>query len=143
MAYAFLTAEDVNSRIRNEHRTAITDNVEAVELSCESMAIAKVKSALGGRYDVAAIFPATPDPGSRNPLVVLHTLNVFVYLMYRRINPRKIPMTVKEDHDESLAWLDKVAEGKESPDLPAVPDPEVSAMVPRVGGGKAMGGHYF
>lgn len=141
MAYAFLTIDDVLSRIRDEHRADITDSTEAVELSCEGMAIAKVKSALNGRYDVAAVFAATGS--GRNPLVVLHVLNIFVYLLYRRINPRKIPDEVKLDHDEALEWLDRVARGKESPDLPAVQDPEVSALVPRVGGGKAMGGHYF
>lgn len=143
MAYAFLTSDDVLARLRDEHRTALTDATESVELTCESQAIAKVKSALNGRYDVAAMFPATPSPSTRNPLLVLHVLNIFTYLVYRRINPRKMPEDVKVDHDETLEWLDRVARGAESPDFPAVADPEVSAMVPRVGGGRPQKGHYF
>ena len=146
MAYQFLTTDDVLSRIRDEHRNDITDTSETVEASAESMAIAKMKSALNGRYDVASLFPAPPtgaDPDTRNPLLILHTLNIFVYLIYRRINPRKIPEEVKLDHEETLEWLDKVAKGKESPDFPAVLPPDISTNTPLVGGGHLQKGHYF
>lgn len=141
MAYAYLTTDDVLSRIRDEHRSDLTDATESVELTCESMAIAKVKSAINGRYDVNAVFAQTG--AQRSPLIVLHVLNLYVYLMYRRINPRKMPEEVRLDHSESLDWLDKVARGDESPDLPALQDPERSAMEPRYGGGQARSGHYF
>lgn len=140
-SYAFLTADDVLSRIRDEHRTDLTDTTDSVELTCESMAIAKVKSALNGRYDVAAVFAATGS--DRNPLIVLHVLNLFVYLLYRRINPRKIPEEVKLDHEETLEWMRQVALGKESPDLPPVPDPEVSTNTPIVGGGWQIKSHRY
>lgn len=143
MAYAFLTPTDVLARIRDEHRADLTDSTESVELVCESQAIAKVKSALNGRYNVAALFPAPADPDTRNPLVVLHVLNIFTYLMYRRINPRKMPEDVKVDHDESLEWLDRVARGKESPDFPAVEDPEISTNTALVGGREPMRGHWY
>lgn len=163
--YAFLAPEDVNSRIRDEHRNDLRDwdtgaaepdeddaeavaayeaalaASEAVELSCESMAIAKVRSALHNRFNDAALFDAEGD--ERHPLVILHVLNIFVYYLYRRINPRKIPAIVKEDHDETLAWLDRVAGGKEVPDFPAVEDPALDAGIPRVGGAWIPGGHYF
>jgi hypothetical protein len=165
IAYEFLTTEDVNSRIRDEHRQDLVDldadvdppdpgdteateayeaaleASEAIELSCESMAIAKVRSALYGRYDTDALFDAEGD--ARKSLLVLHVLNVFVYLLYRRINPRKIPQEVKDDHDETLAWLDRVAGRKESPDFPAVTDDTENAGLPRFGGGQPDGGHYF
>lgn len=165
LTYDFLTVADVNSRIRDEHRNAIRDwdadvpepepgETEAlaayaaaleasndVELSCESRAIAKVRSALHNRFNTTALFDAEGD--DRKALLVLHVLNVFVYEMYRRINPRKIPSEVKDDHNETLAWLDRVADGREVPDFPAVEDPTLDASVPRVGGGKLMGGHYF
>lgn len=153
--YAFLTVADVNSRIRDEHRNDLRDwdpgaasgptNDEAVsnavELSCESMALGKVRSALAQRYDVDALFAATGD--DRDPLLVLHTLNVFVYLLYRRINPRKVPEVVKEDHDETLAWLDRVAAGKEAPDFPPIQPDTENAGLPRFGGGQQVKGHYF
>ncbi|MCW5900479.1 MAG: DUF1320 family protein [Flavobacteriales bacterium] len=163
--YAFLTAADVNSRIRDEHRNDLRDwdpgapepdendaeavaanaaalaTSETVELSCESMAIAKVRSALHNRFNDDALFAAEDD--DRHPLVILHVLNIFVYLLYRRINPRKIPETVKDDHDETLAWLDRVAAGKEVPDFPAVEDPSLDAGIPRVGGAWIPKGHHF
>lgn len=164
--YAFLTLADVRSRIRDEHRhdlrdydPPIPDEEEeeegeeeepmpspeevsnAIELSCESMAIAKVRSALRQRYNTDALFSAEGE--ERNALLVLHVLNVFVYLLYRRINPRKIPQTVREDHDETLAWLDRVAAGKEVPDFPPAEPEEDNAGTARFGGGQRVGGHYF
>lgn len=141
MAYAFLTAPDVLSRIRDEHRADLSDSTEAVELSCESMAIAKVKSALHGRYDAAAVFAETGS--GRDPLIVLHVLNVFVYMLYQRINPRKIPEQVKDDHAETLDWLERVTTGKESPDLPAKPEPGRSTTDLRSGGGLKVRGTHF
>lgn len=155
MTYAFLTTADVLARLRDEHRNSITDRPDSgggivlsdsIELTVESQAIGKVKSALNGRYNATACFPAPPtgsDPDTRNPLIVLHTVNIFTYLLYLRINPRKIPENVKVDHDETLEWLDRVARGLESPDFPPLADPEVSTQTPRFGGGQRRGGHYF
>lgn len=154
MNYAFLTTADVLSRIRDEHRNSMTDRPESgdaslsdgIELTVESQAIAKIKSALNGRYNVAALFPAPPGEGladTRHPLIVHHTLVLFVYLLYRRINPRKMPEEVKLEHDETLEWLRDVARGVESPDFPPLEDPEVSTQTPLFGGGQVRKGHYF
>lgn len=162
--YAFLTEEDVRSRIRDEHRHDLRDYdpppppdededededespdpaavSNAIELSCESMAIGKVRSALHHRYNTTALFGAAGD--ERNPLLVLHVLNVFVYLLYRRINPRKVPEVVREDHDETLAWLDRVAAGKEAPDFPPAEPEGDNVGTARFGGGQRVKGHYF
>lgn len=151
MTYAFLTDADVLSRIRDEHRNSMTDRPETgdaslsegIELTVESQAIAKIKSALNGRYDVQALFPAPGDPDTRHPLIVHHTLVLFVYLLYRRINPRKMPEEVKLEHDETLEWLRDVARGVESPDFPPLVAPEVSTQTPLFGGGQVRKGHYF
>lgn len=164
--YTFLTEADVRSRLRDEHLNDLVDydpgapipdeNTEAeayatyqaavaasetVKVSCESMAIAKVRSVLANRYNTTGLLAAVGN--GRHPLLVLHVLNIFTYLVYRRINPRKIPEAVKEDHDETLAWLDRVADGREAPDFPAVEPPEDNAGLPRVGGGWIPKGHYF
>ena len=149
ITYSFLTPADVLSRIRDEHRNDLVDRTdpaseppsEATELSVESQAIDKVRSVLHNRYNATALFAAQGT--ARNPLLVLHVLNIFTYLLYRRINPRKIPSEVKDDHDETLAWLERVADGKEAPDFPAVEDPELDAGIPRIGGGYIPKGHYF
>lgn len=141
MPYAFLTIKDVLTRIRDEHRNDLTDNTESIELTCESQAIAKVKSYLHGRFDVDAMYAQTGD--NRNPLLVLHTINVFVYLLYRRINPRKMPDEVKDDHSESLEWLSMVASGKVNPAFTTLPEDTLSTNDLRFGGPPALGGHYF
>ena len=165
-AYTFLTEDDVRSRLRDEHLNDLVDHdpgapipdededpegheayldalaaSETVKLSCESMAIGKIRSVLNNRFDTTTMFAATDD--ARHSLLVLHVLNIFTYLVYRRINPRKIPEAVKEDHDETLAWLDRVADGREAPDFPAVQPPEDNAGLPRVGGAWIPKGHYF
>ncbi len=164
--YTFLTESDVRSRLRDEHLNDLVDHdpgapvpdenedpegyeayqeaeaaSETVKVSCESMAIGKVRSVLNNRFDTVALFAATGD--NRHSLLVLHVLNIFTYLVYRRINPRKIPETVKQDHDETLAWLDRVADGREAPDFPAVQPPENNAGLPRVGGAWIPKGHYW
>lgn len=164
-AYTFLTESDVRSRLRDEHLNDLVDYdpgapvpeqsdaeayaayqaavaaSETVKLSCESMAIGKIRSVLNNRFNTTALFTAAGD--QRHSLLVLHVLNIFTYLVYRRINPRKIPETVKEDHDETLAWLDRVADGREAPDFPAVEPDEDNAGLPRVGGAWIPNGHYF
>ncbi len=164
-AYTFLTESDVRSRIRAEHLNDLVDYdpgapvpeesdteayaayqaavaaSETVKVSCESMAIAKIRSVLNNRFNTTALLGATGN--DRHSLLVLHVLNIFTYLVYRRINPRKIPETVKQDHDETLAWLDRVADGREAPDFPAVEPPEDNAGIPRVGGAWIPKGHYF
>lgn len=165
-AYAFLNESDVRSRLRDEHLHDLVDYdpgatipdentqpeayaayqaavaaSETVKVSCESMAIGKIRSVLNNRFDTAALLDAEGD--DRHSLLVLHVLNIFTYLVYRRINPRKIPEQVKDDHDETLAWLDRVADGREAPDFPAVQPPEDNAGLPRVGGGWIPKGHYF
>lgn len=141
MAYAFLTTKDVLARIRDEHRNELADNTESIELTAESQAIAKVKSYLHGRFDMSAMYAATGD--ARDPLLVLHTLNIFLYLLYRRVNPRKMPDEVKDDHSETLEWLSMVAKGEVNPDFPPLPDDAPSTTDLRFGGPPAMGGHYF
>lgn len=165
-AYTFLTETDVRSRLRDEHLNDLVDYdpgaeipnqstdpegyaayqaavaaSETVKVSCESMAIGTIRSVLNNRYNATALFSATGN--SRNSLLILHVLNIFTYLVHRRINPRKIPMEVKDDHDQTLAWLDSVAVGKEAPDFPAVEAPEDNAGIPRVGGAYIPNGHYF
>jgi hypothetical protein len=164
-AYTFLTDSDVRSRVRDEHLNDLVDRdtlvvapdpsdteayaayiaalnaSETVKVSCESMAIAKVRSVLSNRFDTTGLLSATGE--DRHPLLVLHVLNVMVYLLYRRINPRKVPEVVKEDHDETLAWLDRVSDGREAPDFPPVEPPEDNAGLPRVGGAWIPKGHYF
>lgn len=140
MAYTFLTVDDVLTRIRDEHINDLTDSTAMIQETCESQALEVVKSHLNGRYDVAAIFTASP----RKQLLVLHVLNIFIYLLYRRINPRKMPEEVKNDHADSLDWLKDVAHGKISPDLPVFADPEdLGTNDLRTGGGHVMKGHYF
>lgn len=141
MPYAFFIVKDVLARIRDEHRNDLTDNTESIELTCEGQAIAKVKSYLHGRFDVDAMYAQTGD--SRNPLLVLHTLNVFVYLLYRRLNPRKMPDEVKDDHSETLEWLAMVANGKVNPAFTALPDDQSSSTDLRFGGATPLGGHRF
>ena len=53
------------------------------------------------------------------------------------------PEVVKEDHDETLAWLDRVAAGKEAPDFPPAEPDEDNAGTARFGGGQQVKDHYF
>lgn len=143
MAYTFLTDADVLGRLRDQHINSITDNTPTIRYGIESQAISVVKSALYGRYNTSALFVVWADPDPRHPLLVLHVLNVFTYLLYRRINPAKIPDSVKEDYDDTQKWLARVTKGQESPDFPAIELPDTSTNDFFVGGGVVRKGHYF
>ena len=141
----FLTAADIRVNIRNEFYNFLRDDNPAsddeIEANAESSAIAKMKSKLSGRFDVAAIFTATgPD---RHPLILEYLVDIYLYRLHCRINPRKVPEHIKEKYNEALDWLDGVMDGSENPDLPAIELPDVSTNSVRHGGSQAPKEHYY
>jgi phage gp36-like protein len=141
MAYAFLTAEDIRVSLRDLFLSEITDDDIVIAEKAELQCIDLVRSYLSGRYDVDALFAATG--ADRKPLLVERVTNLFVYRIYKRINPRKMSEDVKLSYDETLEWLNGVARGKFNPDFPAVQGPDIPTNDLLMGGSDPMKGHYY
>lgn len=86
----------------------------------------------GTNYDITAIYPIDTTKwtvgDNRNQQVVLYLLDITLYHLHSRINPRNIPDLRKERYDGNspnqtggaIGWLKKVASGDVNADLPNI-----------------------
>ncbi len=75
----------------------------------EARGIAYLKTVLGTRYNVNAIFDET-EP-IRNELIIQILSRWVVYNIIRRNAARKVPTDYKEDYDEAMKILKDIATG--------------------------------
>lgn len=143
MAFQFITAEDIKVHIRDLFHNQITDEDEALMDSAEKSAIKKMKSMLRHRYDADAIFAATG--GDRDELIVEYTVAIYLKRLVQRIKPGKVPVNIDEHAAEALDWLEMVAKGEITPELPAIAedDEEQDAKSLLWGGARAPKDHYY
>lgn len=103
--------------------------------SIPSVGILPTESAYWGtgtNYTVTAVWPTDTTKWStgdnRNQLIVLHLINITLYHLHFRINPRLIPDHRKEayngnsptDSGGAIGWLKRVASGDVTADLPNI-----------------------
>ena len=62
------------------------------------------------------------DP--RHDLIINYCVDITLFHLHKRINPRKIPDLRKDTYTEALAWFELLKIGEESPDLPFLEDGE-------------------
>lgn len=55
---------------------------------------------------------------NRNKLLIRHLIDIVVYELHARINPRNVPVIRIDRHDQAIEWLDAVSKGKISTRLP-------------------------
>lgn len=79
------------------------DNVEAQN-------IALIKSYIGSKYDVEAIFDE--DAPVKNELITRILVKLCLYDIIRRNAARKVPSDFKEEYDKAIELLEKIAYGK-------------------------------
>lgn len=60
------------------------------------------------------------DP--RHPLIITYLIDVALYLLHSRMNPRGIPDIRQDRYDHVIEWLNLCRQGKVSPGLPFLPD---------------------
>lgn len=126
---AFLTNEDYSVLIREEIQEVLAESEfndvnEVQKLSkAEDMAIAQVKNYLFGRFDTDKIFvDAGADPDTRNPHVVMTTIDCALYHLYTSIAPNLMPEHRENRYQDALNWLRDVAKGDINADLPRKTD---------------------
>lgn len=117
---AFITEADYSTAIKTEIKNIVTEGNSNVQGSAELAAQALIESYLNTRYNVATIFNATGS--NRHPLIIMYMIDIALYHMHARINPRNIPDLRVKRHDDAIEWLKMVQAGKLTPKLPAVED---------------------
>lgn len=124
MALIFLENEDINQLIRADVLNRVIDDDNSVKHTAELATIAEMESYLALKFDVKQIF--NKQGTDRNSIIVMYAVDIMLYHLHSRINPRQIPALRMERYDAAIKWLTMVSEGKLSPDLPLKGDPNDS-----------------
>jgi phage gp36-like protein len=115
----YVSIEELKTALYAYQAQEITETDNDILLMNIAAAEAEVRSYLAGAYDVNAIFAA--EGADRNPLLLELTKNIAVWYIVRLSNVDLIYQHAKERYDAAIEWLNRVADGKLSPDLPAAP----------------------
>lgn len=134
---AFLTPDDYGLQIRQELRDLVTDGSTTLLEDAGLVAQVEMESYLRGRYDVAAVFSATG--AERNRQVVMYLVDMALYHLHSRQNPRNVPQIRQDRYDHAISWLKMARKGELSVGLPELPDtnadgtPNTDTILPRGG----------
>lgn len=122
----FVTPTDLRTQLYDYQVQTITEQDSAITLAAISAAIAEVRAYLANRYDCDRIFAAeaVTDPLSgsasdnRDPLVLRLCCAVAAFHLVKLANPDAIYDRYRNDYDDAIAILQRIADGSVSPDLP-------------------------
>ena len=111
----FLTDDDYSSIIQAADLEQITEGDNSNLLQSEDKAIAKIRTKLIQRYNMDAELAKSGD--NRYPLLVEIAMDLALYNLHARINPRNIPDLRVERNREALDQLDKWASGTDTAEM--------------------------
>jgi phage gp36-like protein len=118
---AFISKADFGTAIKTNILDDITEADDNKITISISKAIELMKGYLSARYNITQIFNKEDD--ARNILIVERGVDIALYMLHKRLNPRKIPEHRKEAYKEAKEWLEQVqALNINPPDLPLVAD---------------------
>lgn len=103
----FINPEDYDASIHAEILNSLTRSDESIVEICEDRAISEMRSYLGERYDVDAIFSA--EGADRHPLVLMMAIDITVYHLFCIHNPQKISQVRVDRYERAVEWLKQVA----------------------------------
>jgi phage gp36-like protein len=115
----YITPEELKTALYAYQAQEITEADNDILFMNIAAAEAEVRSYLAGLYDVNAIFAA--EGAARNPLLMELTKNIAVWYIVRLSNVDLLYQHAKERYNAAIEWLNRVADGKLTPDLPAAP----------------------
>lgn len=104
----FLIIDDYKTQIRADVLEKITDNDATLLDGMELAAIEEMTSYMY-RYDAALSFEATGT--NRNRLLVMYCVDIMLYHIHSRINPRQIPEIRYVRYEAAKKWLEGLAKG--------------------------------
>lgn len=120
----FLQPTDYNPQIRAAILSVVTnDDTDSLHLA-EQMAQEEMESYLRTRYNVGAIFDLNQDVDDRKKIIVMYLIDITLYHLHSNISPENIPDLRETRYNRAVKWLEKVANGNLSPDLPKIDNPD-------------------
>ena len=106
MPLIFLTKEEILTRITEVDLNVIISGDETLLDEPEADAIFEVSSYLAGRYDTDKIFYNPDDPAApKNATIKRIVIDVALYNLHTRVNPRNIPEKRIQLRDDGISWL--------------------------------------
>jgi phage gp36-like protein len=114
----FLIKDDYKLLIKQDLLEVVIQQDDTIRTQAELAAQAEIESYLRVRYDVAAIFSAVAT--DRHPQILMYMIDVALFHMHSRINPRNIPELREVRYNQAIDWLKAVAKGSIAPNLPAL-----------------------
>jgi phage gp36-like protein len=118
----FLSQTDLEQHIKADNLLAMAGfSTGTIEGAC-SAAIAQAKEYLFQRYDTDAIFGATG--AARNQHLVTCCSYIALYQLHLRLPKRMIPELIQKNYDDTLTYLERVADAKQAMDAPRRVDAE-------------------
>lgn len=109
----FLIDNDLQAKMQQVFIDESSADYANAKNDIEGQMISLMKSKLGVRYDVDAIFAQT-DP-DRIGIIVKILTDLVAYQLVRRNAPRKVPSDFREDFEAAMRWLNHVRDGIEVP----------------------------
>lgn len=117
--FIFITQDNLNSAIKAEFYNNVIAGLSQTELDrVELSALQTILDKLRQRYDVEAIKTAS----EKDSRVIQWLIDIMLYRLHKRQNPRGIPDHISADYDATINWLNDIRDGKEHPDLPPLPN---------------------
>ena len=99
---------------------------------------------LGVIYSFTGVLPTDVSKwtkgDNRNQQIVLYMVDITLYHLHSRINPRNIPQLRADRYDDATAWLKMVASGDITAALPEIVDPQGLSI--RYGSNLKLGNYY-
>jgi len=112
----FLKRTEINTYIKANVLDGITENNDLLLDDIEAIAISEIDSYIGGKYNTITIFDKKGN--NRNAYIISLVIDIMLFHLYSRIAPDNIPEIRLQRYAKGIEWLENVAKGKVSPNLP-------------------------
>lgn len=115
----FVTEEELRSVAYSYQLEQIVENDVTILHMAINAAVEEARGYLSARYNAAAFAATGAD---RNPLLLEIVKDIALWYIIRLSNVDILYEPMKERYDRAVQWLDRVAAGRITPDLPAATD---------------------
>lgn len=112
----FIQPQELKTHLYDYQVDQITDADNSIVVSAISTAEAEVKSYLANRFDTDRIFSQSGN--NRHPLIIEHVKVCACHHLLHLANVDAIFDRYERAYEQSIAFLQKVADGALTPDLP-------------------------